>query len=69
MIEFTLPWAFVLLALPFLVRWLSPPHRESQDSLQVPYFQRLVLLSGETPRSGASVLRRRRIQALFSLLA
>ncbi|MFK8042591.1 vWA domain-containing protein [Congregibacter sp.] len=69
MIEFALPWAFALLALPFLVRWLSPPHRESQDSLQVPYFQRLVLLSGETPRSGASVLRRRRIQALFSMLA
>ncbi|WP_439106064.1 vWA domain-containing protein [Congregibacter sp.] len=68
MIEFTLPWSFSLLALPLLVRWLSPPHRESQDSLQVPYFQRLVLLSGETPRSGASVLRRRRLQAAFSIL-
>lgn len=68
MIEFTLPWAFALLALPLLVRWLTPPHRESQDSLQVPYFQRLVLLSGETPRSGASVLRRRRIQGIVSIL-
>ncbi|WP_439101079.1 VWA domain-containing protein [Congregibacter sp.] len=68
MIEFTLPWAFALLALPLLVRWLTPPHRESQDSLQVPYFQRLVLLSGETPRAGASVLRRRRIQGIVSIL-
>ncbi|EAQ95876.1 vWA domain-containing protein [Congregibacter litoralis] len=68
MIEFTLPWAFALLALPLLVRWLTPPHRESQDSLQVPYFQRLVLLSGETPRSGASVLRRRRMQGIVSIL-
>ncbi|MDP5054568.1 MAG: aerotolerance regulator BatA, partial [Congregibacter sp.] len=67
MLEFTLPWAFTLLALPLLVRWLTPPHRESQDSLQVPYFQRLVLLSGETPRPGASVLRRKRLQALISI--
>lgn len=68
MLEFTLPWAFTLLGLPLLVRWLLPPHRESQDSLQVPYFQRLVLLSGETPRAGASVLRRRRLQAAISIL-
>ncbi|EED32519.1 von Willebrand factor type A domain protein [gamma proteobacterium NOR5-3] len=68
MLEFTLPWAFALLALPLLVRWLTPPHRESQDSLQVPYFQRLVLLSGETPRSGASVLRRRRMQSVVSVI-
>lgn len=68
MLEFTSPWAFVLLAMPLLVRWLTPPHRESQDSLQVPYFQRLVLLSGETPRSGASVLGRRRLQAIISVI-
>lgn len=68
MLEFTAPWAFVLLALPFLVRWLTPPHRESQDSLQVPYFERLVELSGETPQQGASILRRRRIQALAAML-
>jgi Ca-activated chloride channel family protein len=68
MLEFSAPWAFALLGLPLLVRWLLPPHRESQDSLQVPYFQRLVLLSGETPRAGASVLRRRRLQLAVSIL-
>jgi Ca-activated chloride channel family protein len=68
MLEFTQPWALALLLLPLLVRWLLPPHRESQDSLQVPYFQRLVLLSGETPRASASVLKRRRAQALVSLM-
>ncbi len=65
MLEFTQPWAFVLLVAPLLVRWLTPPHRESQDSLQVPYFERLVELSGEKPGMGASVLRRRRIQGVF----
>lgn len=68
MLEFALPAAFLLLPLPLLVRWLLPPHRESQDSLQVPYFRRLVLLTGETPRSGASVLTRRRLQSLASIL-
>ncbi len=67
-LEFTQGWAFALLVLPLLVRWLSPPHRESQDSLQVPYFKRLVTLSGETPRAGASVLRRRRLQAATNVV-
>jgi Ca-activated chloride channel family protein len=68
MLEFTQAWAFLLLPLPLLVRWLLPPHRERQDSLQVPFFQRLVLLSGETPSAGASVRRRRRVQAAASIL-
>ncbi len=68
MLEFAAPWLFLLLPLPLLVRWLAPPHRESQDALQVPFFARLVDLSGLTPRVGASVRRRRRIQALASIL-
>ena len=68
MLEFTQPWAFLLLLAPALIRWLAPPHRESRDSLQVPYFQRLVALSGETPRPGASIRRRLRIQTLASLV-
>ncbi|ADE54714.1 vWA domain-containing protein [Coraliomargarita akajimensis] len=68
MLEFTAPWAFLLLLVPILIRWLVPAHRESRDSLQVPYFQRLVALSGETPRTGASVRQRLTVQALGSLL-
>lgn len=68
MLEFAAPWAFILLLAPVLVYWLTPPHRESRDSLQVPYFRRLVVLSGETPRAGASVRRRLIIQAVASLL-
>ena len=54
--------------MPLLIRWLVPAHRESRDSLQVPYFERLVALSGETPRTGASIRRRLTIQGLASLL-
>ncbi|EGG28934.1 BatA [Aequoribacter fuscus] len=68
MLEFSEAWAFVFLLAPLLIRWLAPAHRESSDSLQVPYFQRLVDLSGETPRSGASVRRRLVIQAVASLI-
>jgi Ca-activated chloride channel family protein len=68
MLEFTAPWAFILLLAPVLIRWLAPPHRESRDSLQVPYFQRLVALSGETPRAGASIRQRLTIQTIASLV-
>jgi Ca-activated chloride channel family protein len=68
MLEFTYPWVFILILAPFLVFWFAPAHRESRDSLQVPYFQRLVTLSGETPRAGASVNRRLIIQAIASIL-
>lgn len=68
MLEFIHPWAFILLLAPVLILWLAPPHRESRDSLQVPYFQRLVALSGETPRTGASVRRRLMIQSIVSLI-
>ena len=68
MIEFTHPWAFLLLLAPACIYCLVPSHRESRDSLQVPYFQRLAALSGETPRVGASIRRRLVIQAVASLL-
>ncbi|MGI9242832.1 MAG: vWA domain-containing protein [Verrucomicrobiales bacterium] len=68
MLEFTHPWAFLLLLAPAVIRWLVPPHRESRDSLQVPYFERLVDLSGEAPRAGASIRTRLVIQAVASLI-
>ena len=68
MLEFTVPWAFILLLAPLLVRWLLPPHREQRDSVQVPYFQRLLGLSGATPRVGASVRRRLLVQGGASVL-
>lgn len=68
MLEFVHAWAFLLLLAPALIYWFVPSHRESRDSLQVPYFQRLVALSGETPRAGASIRRRLVIQAVAGLL-
>lgn len=58
MFEFAQPWLFLLLPLPVLVHWLLPPYRASQTSLRVPFFQRLVELTGEQPRKGAVVMQR-----------
>jgi len=58
MFEFATPWMFVVLPLPLLVRWLLPAYQESQDSIRVPFFQRLVELTGLKPKKGAVILQR-----------
>ena len=58
MIEFAAPIWFGLLPLPVLVRWLVPPYRSRRESLQVPFFTRLITLTGETPQPGAVVMQR-----------
>ena len=58
MFEFAYPLLFLFLPLPLLVYWLSPVYQESQDSVRVPFFQRLVELTGQKPGKGAVVLQR-----------
>ncbi|PKH06119.1 VWA domain-containing protein [Moritella sp. Urea-trap-13] len=69
MIEFAYPWAFTLLALPFLVYWFSPIYKEKKASIQVPYFSRLVDVTGEAPQSGAVVINRHNMQRLLVAFA
>lgn len=65
MLEFDALWALWLLPLPLLFARL-PPHRQARDSLQIPFFERLVEASGEQPGRGVSVLQRRRVQAVVA---
>jgi len=58
MFEFAHPWAFLLLPLPLLVYWLAPAYKESQDSLRVPFFKRLIDITGQKPQKGAVILQR-----------
>ncbi len=69
MIEFANQWAFALVLLPLLVALVLPAHKQSQDSLQVPYFDLLVKISGAKPASGATIMRRKKIQLLLLCLA
>lgn len=57
MLEFAFPWLFFILPLPLLVRRVLPPYATPQEGLQVPFFQKLVDLTGQTPTKGATVLR------------
>lgn len=58
MLQFEHPWLFLLLLVPLLVWWISPPYRERRDSLQIPYLRRLADLTRQTPTKAAVVLRR-----------
>ena len=60
--EFSYPYAFILLILPVFVFWFAPIYKEKKPSVQVPYFNRLVQVTGEKPQSGAVILNRRNIQ-------
>ena len=68
MLELAHPWALALLPLPALVWWLMPAHREPVRALRVPFFSNFVSASGEVPRSGAVVIRRRALQMIPAVL-
>ena len=65
MIEFVYPWAFVLLIVPFAVTLFAPAYKERKSSIKVPYFARLVDVTGEKPQSGAVLLNRNNLQRLI----
>lgn len=67
MIELTYPWLLCAIALPLIIYWFAPKHKEHQDAVQVPYFQLLVNLSGKTPSKSSLQVKRNRLQR--SLLA
>ncbi len=57
MLEFANPYCFLLLLLPFSVRFLSA-YRHKSDSVFVSFFSQLQKLSGERPKGGAGILSR-----------
>lgn len=65
MIEFVYPWAFVLLVVPVFVTLFAPAYKERKSSIKVPYFARLVDVTGEKPQSGAVLLNRNNLQRLI----
>lgn len=56
MITLAYPWLLLLLALPLLLRFFLPAHREPRPALQVPFLARLARACGQEPASGAAVL-------------
>ena len=68
MIEFAYPWAFILFFLPFLIHALAPAYKEQRDALKVPFFRRLVSLSGEQPQKGAVLLKKNILQRVLLII-
>lgn len=64
MIELAHPLWLLLLPIPLLLRRL-PAFKHRRDSVKVPFFQRLVELSEESPKTGAVVLMRSRLQKIL----
>jgi Ca-activated chloride channel homolog len=68
MFEFACPWVLLLLPLPILVWWGLPPYRARLASVQVPFFDRVAMATGQTPQRGAVVIRRQAVQMMAAIL-
>ena len=67
MISFDHAWAFLLLPLPWLVWSFVPPFKEQDQSIKVPFFNKLIALSGRRP-SDVSVVKTRQRRQWFLIL-
>jgi len=66
-LQFEYPWALALLPLPLLVYWLAPEFRDHGEAVRVPFFGRLVKLTGKDPQSGAVVQLKGPLQLLVGI--
>lgn len=69
MITLAYPWLLAVLPLPLAVAWLWRPYRQTTTALRVPFLNRVAKLSGQTPASGAVVLRRSWLASLCLIAA
>ncbi len=69
MLEFVYPWMFVLLPVPVFIYWLVPAYKQTKDSIQVPFFGKLVDITGEKPSEGAVQLHRLKFQSIMLVIA
>ncbi|MGE0259005.1 MAG: VWA domain-containing protein [Alphaproteobacteria bacterium] len=58
MLSFAYPWVALALPLPFLIYYAMPGYRESRPGVRVPFFGKLVALTGQQPRAGIVIARR-----------
>ncbi|WP_221075201.1 vWA domain-containing protein [Agarivorans aestuarii] len=65
MIEFEYPLAFLLLIAPWLMHQFAPAYKTQSKALKVPFFERLVAVSGKEALAGSAELKRRKVQWLL----
>lgn len=69
MIELAYPWWILALPLPLLAYFMLPAYKERKSSVKVPFFRRLVALTGEKPSRGAVVLERMLFQKAWLVIS
>ena len=69
MLQFAMPWLFLLLPLPWLARRFLPEFRQARPAVRVPFMERLQRVTGEEGASGAPVISRLRLQWVLVALA
>ncbi len=57
MLQLDYPLLLLLLALPVLLRRVLPEHRETRESVRIPFFEEMAKLSGQAATRGAVVAR------------
>ena len=68
-IELAHPEFLFLLPLPLLIIWLAPVYKQKRSSIKVPYFAKLVDITGEKPQQGAVLLNSNTIQHILTIIA
>ena len=68
MIELAWPWVFVFLPLPLLTYWLYKPAHREEAALRVPFYQRLTSLSQTSAVHSPSLVGRRTLPFMLSLV-
>jgi len=67
-IEFEYPWLLLILVLPYFIYRFFPSYLQPSVSIYIPFFQRVIDATGQTPDIGAKVYKRQKIQLLALLL-
>ncbi|MEQ9694613.1 VWA domain-containing protein [Shimia sp. SDUM112013] len=68
MLSLAFPYALLLLPLPYLIWRFAPPYRTTSAAIRIPFFREITEATGLTPREGAVVLRRRKVQSWVAIL-
>lgn len=68
MLTLSAPWMLLLLPLPWLVWRFVPPYHDQAPALRIPFFHQVTRAAGITPKKGAVVLSRSRLQMLVAIV-
>lgn len=67
-IELEYPWLLILFILPYFVYRFLPSYLQPSVSIYIPFFERIVDATGQTPSAGSTAYKRQLIQSIALLL-